>query len=167
MDYRQVRIAESAVVVKQAVVLGDVTIGEESQVMFCSVLRGDDDKIIMGSHSNIQENCTVHVSEGNPVIIGDYVSVGHNAVLHGCQIGDNTLIGMNSVIMDGTHIGKNCMVAAGSVVTKNQNIPDGSLVMGSPAKVRRQLTKEEIEGITDSSRVYVQVGKDLKEQGLA
>ena len=166
MDYRQVKIADSATVVKEAVVLGNVTIGEESQVMFFSVLRGDDDKIIMGNHSNVQENCTVHVSEGNPVIIGDYVSIGHNAVLHGCQIGDNTLIGMNCVSMDGARIGKNCLIAAGAIVTKGKVIPDGSLVVGSPGKVKRSLTPEEIEGITESSRVYCQVAKDLREQGL-
>lgn len=167
MDYRNVKAAKSAVIAKQAMVLGDVTIGEESTILYYSVVRGDDAKVIIGDYCNIQENCTVHVSEGNPLILGNHVSIGHNAVLHGCQIGDNTLIGMGAIIMDGTRIGKNCLIAAGSLIPKNKTIPDGSLVVGNPGKVKRQLTPEEIEANLESSRVYQEVGKELREQGLA
>ena len=139
MKENRPKIAESASIVKESVITGDVTVGEESCVLFYAVLRGDDNKIIIGKGTNIQDNCTVHTSVDFPTIVGDYVTVGHNAILHGCRIGDNSLIGMGAVVMDGTEIGKNCLIAAGSLVLKNQKIPDTSLVMGNPAKVKRGL----------------------------
>lgn len=161
-----VKIAGSANVVKEAVLLGDVTIEDEATVLFYSVLRGDSDRIVVGKYSNVQENCTIHVEEGYPVIIGEGVTVGHNAILHGCRIGDNSLIGMGSIIMDGVQIGRNCLIAAGSLLTKNTVIPDGSLVMGSPAKVRRELGEAEIEEIARSSQGYREVGRQMKECGM-
>ena len=106
-------IAASANIVKESVVMGDVSIGADSTILFYAVLRGDDNKIVIGKGTNIQDNCTVHTSKVDPTIVGDYVTVGHNAVIHGCTIGDNTLIGMGATVMNGSVIGKNCLIAAG------------------------------------------------------
>lgn len=148
-------IASTALIAPQSVITGDVTIGADTSVFYFSVLRGDDAPITVGAGTNIQENCTVHTSVGSPTIIGDRVTIGHNAVIHACTIGDETLIGMGSVILDGAVIGRHCLIAAGSLVTKNTVIPDGMMVMGSPAKVKRTLTEEEIQGLLDSSREYI------------
>ena len=158
-------IAASAAVVKESVVMGDVTIGEESTVLFYAVLRGDDNRIVIGNGTNIQDNCTIHTSTVDPVIVGNRVTVGHNAILHGCTIGDETLIGMGATVMNGSKIGKNCLVAAGSLVLEHQEIPDGSMVMGRPAKVTRVLTEEEIAHLKESAAHYIATGKTLKEQG--
>lgn len=158
-------IAASANIVKESVVMGDVSIGEDSTILFYAVLRGDDNKIIIGNGTNIQDNCTVHTSKVDPTIVGDYVTVGHNAVIHGCTIGDNTLIGMGATVMNGSVIGKNCLIAAGSLVLEHQNIPDGSMVMGRPAKVTRALTEEEIAGLKESALSYIEEGKKLREEG--
>lgn len=155
-------IADSAVIVEQAVVVGDVTIGADSTVLYHAVLRGDDNRIIVGNGSNIQDNCTVHADEDAPVTIGNYVTIGHNAVIHGCTIGDNSLIGMGAIVMNHTVIGKNCLIAAGSLVLENQTIPDGSLVMGSPARIARSLTEEEMKGLTQSAEHYICIGISLR-----
>ena len=105
-------IAASTNIVKESVVMGDVSIGADSTILFYAVLRGDDNKIIIGKGTNIQDNCTVHTSKVDPTMVGDYVTVGHNAILHGCTIGDNTLIGMGATVMNGSVIGKNCLIAA-------------------------------------------------------
>ena len=155
-------IADSAVIVEQAVVVGAVTIGADSTVLYHAVLRGDDNRIIVGNGSNIQDNCTVHADEDAPVTIGNYVTIGHNAVIHGCTIGDNSLIGMGAIVMNHTVIGKNCLIAAGSLVLENQTIPDGSLVMGSPARIARSLTEEEMKGLTQSAEHYIRIGISLR-----
>ena len=147
-------IAASTNIVKESVVMGDVSIGADSTILFYAVLRGDDNKIIIGKGTNIQDNCTVHTSKVDPTIVGDYVTVGHNAILHGCTIG-----------MYGSVIGKNCLIAAGSLVLEHQNIPDGSMVMGRPAKVTRALTEEEIAGLKESALSYIEEGKKLREEG--
>ena len=151
MDYKSVKISEDAKIARQSVVIGDVTIGRDSCVLHYAVIRGDDAPIVIGEESNVQENCTIHVSRNMPVHIGNNVTVGHNAVLHGCMIGDRTLIGMGAVVLDGARIGKDCIIGAGSLVTKNTVIPDGSLVMGSPAKIKRNLTWEEKLGNLEKS----------------
>ena len=147
-------IAASTNIVKESVVMGDVSIGADSTILFYAVLR-----------TNIQDNCTVHTSKVDPTMVGDYVTVGHNAILHGCTIGDNTLIGMGATVMNGSVIGKNCLIAAGSLVLEHQNIPDGSMVMGRPAKVTRALTEEEIAGLKESALSYIEEGKKLREEG--
>ena len=166
INYYNLKIAPGARIAKQSVVIGDVTIGDKSCVLYFSVLRGDDGPIRIGKESNIQENCTLHASPGYPVEIGDRVSVGHNVVLHGCTIGDDSLIGMGSVIMDGVRIGKQCLIGAGSLVTKHMEIPDGSLVMGSPAKIKRELTDEEKAHLRENSDLYVEVGESLWRGGV-
>lgn len=158
-------IAKSANIVKESVVIGDVTIGEDSTVLFYAVLRGNDNKIVIGNGTNIQDNCTIHTSPVDPTIIGNYVTVGHNAIVHGCKIGDNTLIGMGATVMNGSVVGKNCLVAAGSLILEHQNIPDGSMVMGRPAKVTRPLTAEEIARLEESAKHYIQTGRDMKTAG--
>lgn len=159
-------IAASTNIVKESVVMGDVSIGEDSTILFlCGTAWGMTIKIIIGKGTNIQDNCTVHTSKVDPTMVGDYVTVGHNAILHGCTIGDNTLIGMGATVMNGSVIGKNCLIAAGSLVLEHQNIPDGSMVMGRPAKVTRALTEEEIAGLKESALSYIEEGKKLREEG--
>lgn len=166
MTGKKPEAADSANIVKDSVVIGDVTVGENSCVLFYAVLRGDVEKITVGKCSNIQDNCTVHADAGYPARIGDYVTVGHDAVLHGCTVGRGSLIGMGSVILNGAFIGEECLIGAGSLVLENQVIPDGSLVVGSPAKVKRRLTEEERKNLYESSRHYVEMGKKLRNEGM-
>ena len=158
-------IAKSANIVKDSVVIGDVTIGEDSTVLFYAVLRGNDNKIVIGNGTNIQDNCTIHTSPVDQAINGNHVTVGHHAKVTGCKIGDNTLIGMGATVMNGSVIGKNCLVAAGSLVLERQNIPDGSMVMGRPAKVTRALPPEEIEGLKGRAQHDIQTWRDMKAAG--
>ena len=155
----------SANIVKESVILGDVSIGEDSTVLFHAVLRGDDDSIRVGKYSNIQDNCTVHADRGYPAVIGDCVTVGHNAVVHGCTVGDGSLIGMGAIVLNGAQIGKECLIGAGSVVLEGTVIPDGCLAVGCPATVKRSLTEEERRKLYDSSWSYVETGRKLKKDG--
>jgi carbonic anhydrase/acetyltransferase-like protein (isoleucine patch superfamily) len=167
MNYQQAKVAESAKIAKETVLIGNITIGEESAVLFFTVMRAEgNETITIGNQTNVQENCTFHVGEGYGVKVGDGVTIGHNCVIHGCEIGDHTLIGMGSIIMDGAKIGKGCLVGAGSLVTQNVEIPDGMLVMGSPAKVKRPLTEEEKKYVEGSISEYVEVGRMLEEDGI-
>jgi len=162
MIYGNPKIDPDARIAREAVILGDVAIGAGSSVWYFSVIRGDEASITIGRGTNIQENSTVHVTTGCPAVIGDGVTVGHNSVLHSCTVGDGSLIGMGSVVLDQASIGKDCLIAAGSLVTKGMQIPDGSLVMGSPARVKRQLTEEEKEDMRNNAQVYLEISKDMK-----
>ena len=162
MIYGNPKIDPDARIAREAVILGDVAIGAGISVWYFSVIRGDEDSITIGRGTNIQENSTVHVTTGCPAVIGDGVTVGHNAVLHSCTVGDGSLIGMGSVVLDQASIGKDCLIAAGSLVTKGMQIPDGSMVMGSPARVKRQLTEEEKEDMRNNAQVYLEISKDMK-----
>lgn len=142
-----------------AVVVGDVTLGKHCSVWYGAVIRGDEEKIVIGDNTNIQDNAVLHVTPGLPLQIGSGVTVGHGAILHSCTVGDDSLIGMGAIVLDGAVIGKNCLIAAGAVVTPRTVIPDGSMVMGSPGKIKRELTAEEMEGNRLNARFYV----DLKE----
>ena len=166
VNYKNVKISEDARIAKQSVIIGDVTIGRDSCALYYAVIRGDEAPIVIGEETNIQENCTVRVSHNKPVSIGNNVTIGHNAVIHSCTIGDRTLIGMGAVILDGAQIGNGCIIGAGSLVTKNTVIPDGSLVLGSPAKIKRNLTWEEKLGNLENSREYVKVSGEMKAQGI-
>jgi len=135
-------------------VVGAVTLAEGSSVWYNAVVRGDSASISVGAGSNLQDNVSVHVDTDHPVVIGDAVSVGHNAVVHGCTIGDGSLIGMGSVVLSGAVIGSGCLVAGGAVVLEGTVVPDGSLVAGVPAKVRRELTPAERDGILRNAQVY-------------
>lgn len=146
-------IASSVYLHPAAVVLGDVTLGENVSIWPCAVLRGDIAPIVVGENSNIQENACIHVNYGSPAIIGKGVSVGHGAIVHGSKIGDNCLIGMNAVVME-SEIGPNCVIAAGTVVPAGKNIPAGSLVMGVPAKVVRSLEEDEVNAVMRNAHEY-------------
>jgi carbonic anhydrase/acetyltransferase-like protein (isoleucine patch superfamily) len=148
-------------------VMGDVTIGAGASVWFGAVLRGDNDPITVGAGSNIQENSVLHTDAGCPLTIGAGCTIGHKAMLHGCTIGDNTLIGMGATVLNGAVIGQNCLIGAGALVTENKTIPDGSLVMGVPAKVVRPLDDAAIAALRQSARHYTKNAarfrRDLKE----
>lgn len=150
------KIDASALVVDSAQIIGEVTIGEESSVWFNAVIRGDVNHISIGKRTNIQDGCVLHVARKSlPLIIGDEVTVGHNATLHACTIGSQCLIGMAATVMDGAEIGEHSIVGAGALVTPGTKIPPKSLVLGSPARVKRELTDEEIRGIRESAANYV------------
>lgn len=147
-------LAENAFVASGARLIGAVTLKEGASVWYNAVLRADSDAITLGVGSNIQDNVSVHVDRGHPVVIGDNVSVGHNAVVHGCTIGNGSLIGMGSVILSGAVIGEGCLIAGGAVVLEGAVIPPGSLVAGVPAKVRRALTNDERDKILQNAETY-------------
>ena len=149
-------IDSSAYIVENASVIGDVIVGAKSSIWFNAVIRGDVNYIRIGKRTNIQDGCVLHVArEKYPLIIGDEVTVGHNTTLHACTIGSRCLIGMGATIMDGSTIGENCIIGAGSLVTPGTIIQPGSMVMGSPARVKRKLSDNEITSILDSANHYV------------
>jgi len=149
-------------VAPDASVMGNVVLHEGSSVWFQCVLRGDNDPIIVGANTNIQDGSICHTDVGAPLTIGEGVTVGHKVTLHGCTIGDNSLIGMGSTILNHAVIGRNSIVGAGSLVTEHKSFPDGVLVVGSPAKVLRELNEEEIKMIGFSSSLYVANAKRFK-----
>src|SRR5260370_14847497 len=138
-----------------AVVLGDVTLGDYSSVWYNAVARGDINRIAIGHHSNIQDNSVLHLADDFPCILGNYVTVGHGAIVHACTVGDEVLVGMGSTIMDGAVIGEQSVIGAGAVVTQGTKVPPGSLVLGTPAKVIRVLTQEERAGLISWAQKYV------------
>lgn len=144
-----------AFVADGARLVGAVTLGDRASVWYNAVLRGDGAPITVGAASNLQDNVSVHVDAAHPVEIGEHVSVGHNAVVHGCRIGDGSLIGMGSVVLSGAVIGAGSLVAAGAVVLEGTQIPPRSLVAGVPAKVRRELTDEEVAALRANAERYV------------
>lgn len=156
------KIAESTFIAPGSKIIGDVEIAEHSSIWYNTVLRGDIKKIKVGKFSNIQENSTVHVEHNLGVDIGDYVTIGHNAVIHACKIGNNSLIGMNATILSGSEIGKGTIVGAGAVVPENSVIPPGSLVLGIPAKVVRSITKEKIIELKQHALQYADLAAEQK-----
>ncbi|MER6104094.1 gamma carbonic anhydrase family protein [Streptomyces sp. NPDC001832] len=142
-----------------SVVIGEISMAAGSSVWYHAVLRADCGPIVIGSDSNIQDNCSVHVDPGFPVTVGERVSVGHNAVLHGCTIEDDVLVGMGSTVLNGARIGAGSLIAAQALVPQGMQVPPGSLVAGVPAKVKRQLTEEELEGIKFNAVGYVELAK--------
>ena len=148
-------LGEAVWVADSAQVIGRVTLGERVSVWFNAVLRGDSDTLTIGSGSNIQDGSVLHVDAGYPLHIGKGVTVGHNVMLHGCTVGDGSLIGIGAVILNEAVIGKNCLVGAGALVTEGKVFPDGSMILGSPAKVVRALTPEQIEGLQRIAQGYV------------
>ena len=155
LEGNRVRTEGEVFIANTAIVIGKVLMKHQSSVWWGAVLRGDYELITVGERSNIQDNCIVHMDEDYPVTIGDGVTVGHKAVLHGCTVGNNSLIGINSVIMNGVEVGNDCLIGSNTLVTENKVIPDASLVLGSPGKVIRELTEDEIEENKDFSARYV------------
>jgi carbonic anhydrase/acetyltransferase-like protein (isoleucine patch superfamily) len=155
---QQPKIHKSAYLASTAVVLGDVTLGAHASVWYGAVLRGDINRIVIGHHSNVQDNAVLHIAEDFPCVLGNWVTVGHSAVVHACKIGDETLVGMGAVIMDGAVIGKQSIIGAKALVTQGAKIPPGSLVLGAPAKVIRKLTPKERAGLKRWAQHYVDNG---------
>ena len=151
------QIPGSAWVAPNATLIGKVTLGENASVFYTAVLRGDMDSISIGEGSNIQDGCVAHTDEGFPVVVGTGVSVGHRAVLHGCTVEDDSLIGMGAVVLNGAVVGAGSLVAAGAVVTEGMQIPPGSLVAGVPAKVRKELDEDALEALRQNARTYVEL----------
>ncbi|MBS1769046.1 MAG: gamma carbonic anhydrase family protein [Acidobacteria bacterium] len=151
-------IHPTAFVAENSTVIGDVEIGEDSSIWFGSVVRGDVNYIRIGERTNIQDNCVIHVSGGtHPTVLGNEITVGHRVLLHGCTVDDRCLIGMGAILMDGVHVGEECLVGAGSLLTPGTIVPPRSLVIGSPARVKRELTAEEIEFLDRSWRNYTEL----------
>ncbi len=152
-------VADDAYVAPSADVIGAVDLGSQSSVWFGAVLRGDNDQIVVGTRTNIQDNTVIHVDAGAPVIIGNDVSVGHSTVIHGCTIADNALIGNGAVILDFAEIGAGSLVGANALVTERKIFPPRSLILGSPAKAVRELTDEELQSLRDNVQSYLSKAK--------
>jgi carbonic anhydrase/acetyltransferase-like protein (isoleucine patch superfamily) len=155
-------IAASAYVAPNAAVIGKVVLDENSTVWFGATLRGDNETITIGANSNVQDSAVLHTDPGFPLNIGRNVSIGHQAMLHGCTVGDGTLIGIQSVVLNAANIGKGCLVGAGAVITERKVFADGSLILGAPAKVVRELTAEERENLLKVAANYAARGAYYK-----
>jgi carbonic anhydrase/acetyltransferase-like protein (isoleucine patch superfamily) len=145
-----------------AAVIGDVTLKKDASVWFGSTLRGDNDSIVIGEGSSVQDGCVLHTDPGFPLTLGDHVSIGHMVMLHGCTIGDGTLVGIGSVILNGATIGRNCLIGAKSMITEGKTIPDNSVVIGSPGRVVRQTTERDLEVIARAAPHYVARYREYK-----
>ncbi len=159
---RTPEISESAWVADSAQVIGDVALAQDVSIWFGAVLRGDTEHMRIGRGSNIQDGSVLHADVGKPLTVGEHVTVGHKVMLHGCTIGDGSLIGIGAVVLNGARIGRHCLVGAGALVTEGKEFPDGSMIIGAPAKAVRQLTPEQIEGLRDSARGYVENARRYK-----
>ena len=162
---RRPQLGTGVFIAPSADVLGDVTLGDDSSVWYQAVLRGDINRILVGPRSNIQDGAVVHLADDFPAVIGELVTIGHKAVVHACTIHDEVLVGMGAIILDGAVIRKNSLVAAGSVVTPGKDFPPGSMIMGSPAKVVRNLTPEEIKSLEVSADHYVELARSYFPRG--
>ena len=159
------KISEKAFVAKNATVIGDVTVEEDANSWFGAAIRGDMDSIYIGKGSNVQDNAVVHVDKGFPVKIGENVTIGHGAIVHGCTVGNNVLVGMGAIILNGAKIGDNCIIGAGAMVTQNQEIPATSRLMGCPAKVVREVDEQGAESTRQNALRYIEEGKEYKKLG--
>lgn len=157
------KIHESVWIAPGAIVVGDVTLHDDVSVWFNAVLRGDTESLVFGAGTNIQDGVVCHADPDYPLIVGEGVTVGHNAILHGARIGDNTLIGMGAIVLNGASIGANCIVGAGALITQNKTYPDNSLIFGSPSRLLRELSAEEISGIRNSAAQYVAKARAFKQ----
>ena len=156
-------IDDSAYVTDSATVIGRVQLKANASVWIGATLRGDNELISVGENSNIQEACVLHTDAGFPLRVGDGVTVGHQAMLHGCSIGDGSLIGIQAVILNGAKIGRNCLVGAGALVTEGKEFPDNSLIIGSPAKAVRTLSEEQLAALKQSSQMYVERARNYRQ----
>lgn len=150
-------ISETAFIAPSADIIGEVTVGESSSIWYNVTIRGDIAPVVIGKNSNVQDNSVIHVGHDVPAVIGNNVTIGHNVIVHACTIKDNSLIGMGAIILDYAEIGEESIVGAGSLVTKSKKFPPRSLIMGSPARLIRELSEEEIQGIRDNVQSYVDI----------
>lgn len=155
-------IAASAWVADSAQVIGTVKLGENASVWFNAVLRGDTEHITIGRNSNVQDGTVIHADQGQPTVVGDNVTIGHQVMLHGCIVGDGSLIGIGAIVLNGAKIGKGCLVGAGSLVTEGKEFPDGSMIIGSPARKVRELTPEQMQGLERSAAHYAENARRFK-----
>jgi gamma-carbonic anhydrase len=159
-------LGQGVYLAQTAVVVGDVTLGEHSSVWYHAVLRGDINRIVVGHHTNIQDNAVLHLADDYPCLVGNYVTIGHSAVVHACTIGDECLIGMGAIVLDGAVVGEQSLIGARALVTQRMQIPPGSLVMGAPAKVIRALTADERAGLKHWAEKYVVNAAYCLEHGI-
>jgi carbonic anhydrase/acetyltransferase-like protein (isoleucine patch superfamily) len=164
---RRPTIGKNVYLAKTATVIGDVTLGAQASVWYGAVLRGDINRIVVGHHSNVQDNAVLHVADELPCVLGNWVTVGHGAIVHACKVGDEVLVGMGSVILDGAVIGKQSIIGAKALVTQGTKIPPGSLVLGAPAKVVRKLSPEERAGLKWWAQKYVDNGAYCLKHGIS
>ena len=157
-------ISQNAYIADSAAVIGDIEIANDVNIWFGAVLRGDLEKITIGEGSNVQDNSTIHTDIGMPCVVGKNVTVGHNVVLHGCEISDNVVVGMGSTVLNGAKVAKNCLIGANSLVTHKLPYEEGCLITGQPAKIVRKLTEEEIGYIIANARHYVENGQKYKKE---
>ncbi|MEG0013066.1 MAG: gamma carbonic anhydrase family protein [Cellulosilyticaceae bacterium] len=156
------QIDEETFIAPTSVIIGQATVNRACSIWYGAVIRADENKVVIGPKTNIQEGVIIHESKTNPTIVGEGVTIGHRAVVHGAQIGDYTLIGMGAIILDGAKIGRHCIIGANSLITSNTVIEEGMLVLGSPAKAIRALNEEQIRSIYDSAEHYIQLAKAYK-----
>ena len=162
LDDQTPRIAQTAWVADSAQVIGNVELADGASVWFGAVVRGDNETVRIGRNCNVQDACILHSDAGSPLTLADNVSVGHQVMLHGCTVGEGTLIGIQAVVLNHVVIGRNCLVGAGSFVTEGKSFPDGSMIMGSPARLVRALTPDEIEGLSRIALHYVDNAKRFR-----
>jgi carbonic anhydrase/acetyltransferase-like protein (isoleucine patch superfamily) len=155
LDDQTPSVHPTAWVADSAQVMGNVSLAADTSIWFGAVIRGDNEPIAIGEGTNIQDGSVLHSDNGKPLTVGKHVTVGHQVMLHGCTIGDESLIGIGAIVLNGAKIGKHCLVGAGSLVTEGKEFPDGSMIMGSPAKVVRQLSPEQQEGLRQSAKHYI------------
>lgn len=163
---KQPKLGKHVYIASTGVVVGDVTLGAHSSVWYNAVLRGDINRIVVGHHTNVQDNAVLHLADDYPCILGNWVTVGHSAIVHACKVGDETLIGMGAVILDGAVIGKQSLIGAKALVTQGTRILPGSLVLGAPAKVVRKLTPKERAGLKWWAQKYVDNGAYCLKHGI-
>ena len=166
LDDRRVVAEGNYYVAPSAAVIGSVRLGNNVSVWFSAVVRGDDEPIVIGENSNIQDCAVVHTDPGFPCILGDNVTIGHKAVVHGCEVGDNTTVGINAVVLSGAKVGRNCLIGANSLVGEGKEIPDNSLVLGTPGRILGKVTPERLESLARNYRHYVENGQKFA-SGLA
>ena len=162
-QFRPEQVHDTVFVAHGAAIVGDVTLAEDVNVWFNAVLRADTEAVNIGARTNIQDGAILHADPGYPTIIGRGCTVGHGAIVHGAQIGDNTLIGMGAILLNGVNVGENCIIGAGALLTQGKSFPSGSLILGSPAKVIRDVNADEIEANHQAANDYVQKGRAFKQ----
>jgi carbonic anhydrase/acetyltransferase-like protein (isoleucine patch superfamily) len=163
---RKPKLGKGVYLARTAVVLGDVTLGAHSSIWYGAALRGDINRIVVGHHSNVQDNAVLHLADDFQCLIGNWVTIGHSAIVHACKVGDEVLVGMGAVILDGAVIGKQTIIGAKALVTQGTKVPPGSLVLGAPAKVVRKLTKKERAGLKWWAQKYVDISAYCLKHGI-
>jgi carbonic anhydrase/acetyltransferase-like protein (isoleucine patch superfamily) len=161
-QFQPTQVHNTVFIAPGAVIVGDVTLAEEVNVWFNAVLRADTEALRIGAGTNIQDGAILHADPGYPTVIGRGCTIGHGAIIHGAQIGDNTLIGMGAILLNGVHVGQNCIVGAGALLTQGKIYPPGTMILGSPAKIIRDVKPEEIEANRHAAAEYVQKGHAFK-----